>query len=310
MDPERLRLLFMGTSGFALPVLESLQASVHTVAAVVSRPPRRAGRGRRVTQPPVAERAEELMLPLLQPEELDDDFLGELRERTPDIIVTVDYGAWIPRPVLDATPLGVLNVHPSLLPRHRGAAPIERAILEGDETTGVAFMLTDEGWDTGPVLALYEEPIRESDNRRTLADRLAIIASERILDVLPAYARGELEPMPQKGRESYAGKIRKSETVLDWSEPAGKLERQVRALSPSPGARTTYGGKLLKILRAEVSETALGPGTVRAEDGVLETGTATKALRILELQPAGKRVMTAEEYLRGSPMATGETLGR
>ncbi len=307
---ERLDLVFLGTSSFAVPVLEALLASPHRVLAVVTRPPRPAGRGRKLAQPPVYRFMEGLNgPPVLQPRRLDAEFIGRVAELSPRVMVTASYGAWLPGEFLEAAPLGVVNVHPSLLPMYRGAAPVTRAILDGREETGVSFMLTDAGWDTGPLLAVFRERIRKDDTSGSLEERLALLASEKMAGVLENYARGELKPVPQSGEASYAEKISMEETWLDWNLPAHVLERMVRAFRPVPGARTSLKGRLLKIVSAGLRDGELPPGSVTAEGGILMVGCGDgHCLEILRLQPESKKVMTAGEFMRGGGIRTGDLL--
>jgi len=304
-----LKIIFLGTSTFALPILEALSGSLHTIQAVLTRPPKPAGRGKKLTQPPVADLAERLHLTLLQPPKLTQEFIREIRSLSPDLMVSADYGAWLPEALLNAAPLGVLNIHPSLLPRHRGAAPIPRAILAGETETGVTFMLTDSGWDTGPVIAQFEEPILYTDTAGTLEERLTALSAECLVTVIEDYASGILVPTPQAGPSDYAEKLSTEETWLDWQRPAEELDRTVRAFNPFPGARTRFKGKLLKILGVGFCHREVEPGKLFVSHGILSVGCGRGALCIKLLQPEGKRIMTAEEFLRGTPLETGERLG-
>jgi methionyl-tRNA formyltransferase len=305
-----LGIIFLGTSTFALPILEALSRSNHAIPAVVTRPPKPAGRGKKLTQPPVADLAASLGLTLLQPPKLTQEFISEIKSLSPDLMISADYGAWLPAALLEAAPLGVLNIHPSLLPKYRGAAPIPRAILSGETVTGITFMLTDSGWDTGPIIAQFEEPIHHTDTAGTLEERLVALAAESLLTVIDDYASGLLVPVPQEGPSDYAEKLSTGETWLDWNLTAEQLQRTVRAFNPIPGARTLHKGKLLKIMEVGFSHRHLEPGAVHVSDGTLAIGCGRGALRIVLLQPEGKRVMTAEEFLRGTPMETGERLGK
>lgn len=305
-----LRIVFFGTSAFAIPSLDGLLASRHTVLAAVTRPPRPAGRGRSLTQPPVHDHVRSVApgLQVLQPEKLSGDFIPLLRELAPDVMVTASYGAWLPENLLSIPGLGVVNVHPSMLPLYRGAAPVTRAILDGRGETGVSFMLTDSGWDTGPVIASFSEPILSGDTSGTLEERLAGLAGERLPGVLEDYGSGKLVPRPQTGEAVYAGKVETAETWLDWNRDAVYLERQVRAFQPFPGARTSWGGRLLKVVLASVSGIPVPQGEVRLDDGILVGCGDGGSLRILRLQPESRGMMTADEFLRGSGMRDGDRL--
>jgi len=300
-----LRVILLGTSTFVLPILNSLQNSIHEIVAVVTRPPRKAGRGRKLRQPPVAEAALHMGIDLMQPVKLSSDFVHELRKLSPDIMISADFGAWLSEELLEVAPYGVMNVHPSLLPKHRGAAPVARTILDGDTVTGVTFMLTDQGWDTGPIVQTFPENVRPDDTAGILEARLALLSSDRIEEVIDGYTSGLLKPVPQSGEADYADKLNTEETWLDWQRPASELERMIRAFQPSPGARTRHSGRLLKIIRAALSSIELEPGTVRIGPGLL-IGCGRGSLEILELQPEGKRVMSSEEFLRGSRLRSGD----
>lgn len=307
---EQLKLIFFGTSEFAIPSLVSLIGSPHKVLGAVTRPPRPAGRGRKLSQPPVYEyiSANEPGIPVHQPSKLDAAFTGMLEDMEPDLMITASYGAWLPGRLLRVAPLGVVNVHPSLLPLYRGAAPVARAILDGREDTGVSFMLTDEGWDTGPVIASFRVPIRSDDTAGSLEERLAGLAGDRVVSTLEEYRDGVIGPVPQSGDPVYAEKLTTEETWLDWSEDAERLERKIRAFNPSPGARTSFRGGMIKILTAGVVNDELPPGSVLVDGEDLIVGCGRGSLKVLELQPASKRGMTSAEFLRGSRISSGELL--
>ncbi|NOQ21649.1 MAG: methionyl-tRNA formyltransferase [Candidatus Aegiribacteria sp.] len=306
-----MRIIFLGTSGFAIPCLRALIESEHNILCVVSRPPRPAGRGKKLRQPPVAEYAHKNRLEIRQPEKLTGDFAGTLKSMKPELMVSAAYGAWLPKKLLAASPLGVVNIHPSLLPEYRGAAPIARAILDGREETGVSFMLTDSGWDTGPVIAVYHERILPADTTGSLQERLSVKAANNLIDVIEEYSTGKLVPKSQTEKALYADKITTDETWLDWNRSAQYLERKVRAFQPSPGARTMYSGKLLKIAEARVSYFDANPGEVVFRSGSLLVGCGgEESLEIIKLQPASKSVMSAAEFLRGARMKTGDKFGK
>lgn len=306
-----MRIIFLGTSGFAIPCLRALNDSEHDILCVISRPPRPAGRGKRLRQPPVAEYVHKNRIDILQPEKLNPDFVQTLKSMEPELMISAAYGAWLPERILKTTPLGVLNVHPSLLPQYRGAAPVARAILDGRDETGVSFMLTDNGWDTGPVIAVYRERILPLDTTGSLGKRLSEKAAENLVDVIEEYSSGRLVPENQSEEAIYAEKITTAETWLDWNSPAGYLERQIRAFQPSPGARTMYCGKLLKISNARLSQYDADPGDIVLKAGSLHVGCGgEESLEILKLQPASRSVMSTAEFLRGAMMKTGDKFGR
>jgi methionyl-tRNA formyltransferase len=254
-----LRVVFMGSPAFAVPSLEGLLQAGHDVALVLAQPDRPAGRGRQPTPPPVAAFARERGLSLFQPPTLKPpEAFARLREAAPDVIVVVAYGLILRREVLDLPPLGCLNVHASLLPRHRGAAPISAAILAGDAESGICLMQMEVGLDTGPVLACRSTPISQTDETPGLTERLALLGRDLLVEQLPRWAAGEITPQPQDAPlATYAPKIVREDARLDWSRPAVELARQVRAYRGWPDAFTTWQGKQVKVLAARVAAEAL-----------------------------------------------------
>ncbi len=252
-----LRIVFMGSPAFAVPSLDGLLAAGHDIVLVLAQPDRPAGRGRQPTPPPVAAFARERGLPLFQPPTLKPpEAFQRVREAAPDVIVVAAYGLILRREVLDLPPLGCLNIHASLLPRHRGAAPISAAILAGDPETGIGLMQMEVGLDTGPVLASVSTPIGPTDDTPTLTDRLALLGRDLLVETLPRWAEGAITPAPQDDTlATYAPKITREDARLDWSRPAVELERQVRAYRGWPDAFTTWQGKQVKVLAARVSPT-------------------------------------------------------
>jgi methionyl-tRNA formyltransferase len=306
-----MRIIFLGTSGFALPCLKVLLESENDLLCVISRPPRPAGRGKKLRQPPVAEYSHKKLLEIYQPEKLTGDFIDTLKSMDPDLFISAAYGAWLPKKLLEASQHGVVNVHPSLLPQYRGAAPITRALLDGREETGVSFMLTDSGWDTGPVIASIHEKILPTDTTGSLQERLAMEAADNLIDLIEGYSSGKLIPESQPEKALYADKITTDETWLDWNRSAQYLERKVRAFQPSPGARTMYSGKLLKISGARVSQCNAEPGEIVLKAGLLHVGCGgEESLEILQIQPASRSVMSTAEFLKGARMKTGDKLER
>jgi methionyl-tRNA formyltransferase len=310
--PRSITVVFLGTSDFAVPVLDALcEAPDIEVEAVVTRPARPAGRGRSLRQPPVAVRAGAEGLVIHQPEKLRKTFRETLRNSEADVMVSAAYGAYLPGWLLESAPLGVVNIHPSLLPKYRGAAPVPRAILDGETETGVTFMLTDSGWDTGPVLRILTESIGPSDTAGSLEKRLSRLAAANIADVLYDYSSGELFPVPQDGEPTYAEKISPEEAWMDWSLPAARLERMVRAFQPAPGARTVLRDRMLKILSAGVSGVVSEPGRVYlTPDGGMSIGCGEGSLRIDSVQPEGGRAMEVEAFVRGYRPREGEECRR
>jgi methionyl-tRNA formyltransferase len=294
-----VRTVYLGTSAFAAAVLDRLAASPHRPALVVTRPDRPQGRGRRLAPPPVAERARVLGLEVIQPERLHDpEPLARIDAVDPDALCVCAYGVLIREPLLSRTPI---NVHPSLLPRWRGAAPIERAIIAGDERTGVSIMHLTAGLDEGPVGLEAPEPIRPDDDFATLAGRLQELGGEllvRALDEQPEY-----RPQPAEG-VTYAAKIEAADRLLDPARTAEELERVVRALRPHIGARIAMpDGGFLGVIRSRVAEADIPAGRVEAVAGRLLLGCADGALELEEIRPPGGRAMAAADWLRGHPQA-------
>lgn len=312
MNPPRpLKIAFAGTPQFAAVALEALLHSPHRVVAVYTQPDRPAGRGRRLTPSPVKVLAQTHHLPVLQPTTLRNDaVLRRLREHGADVLVVAAYGLILPREALDACPLGAVNIHASLLPRWRGAAPIQRAILAGDRETGVTLMQMDEGLDTGAILAERATPIGPRDTAATLHDRLARLGADLLVETLPALAAGRIEPRPQdETRATYADKLNKAEARIDWTRPADHIDRQVRAFDPWPVAHTTLDGQTLRIWRARPQPGSAEPGTIVAagRDGIT-VGTGEGLLILEEVQLPGKRRMAARDLANARDL-TGRRLG-
>ncbi len=304
----KLKVIFLGTSVFALPALNSLHSSEDIdLSLVISRPDRPSGRGRKLSRPPVALLADELGIPLLQPEKLKE-INQILLEEAPDVMVSASYGGWLPNWLLGIAPLGVVNIHPSLLPKYRGAAPVIRTILEGEDSTGVCFMVTDEGWDTGDILKTVKRSVSGTETAGELESALAVEAADALPGLLSDYASGLLKPVAQKGEESYAEKVTPEEAVISWQKSAVEVLRMILAFNPVPGARTMNGSKMLKIYSAEISSLEGPPGEI-LETNPLVAGCGTGSIRLLEVQPQGKRRMAAEEFARGYRIERGAVLG-
>lgn len=289
-----MRVIFMGTPDFSVPALRAI-AACHDVAAVYSQPPRAAGRGQKPRPSPVHRAAETLGIPVRTPERLKSpEEQAAFAALGADVAVVVAYGLILPQPVLDAPRLGCLNIHASLLPRWRGAAPIHRAIMAGDAETGVAIMQMQAGLDTGPVLAEARTPIGPEDTTADLHDRLAEMGAALVGDVLDRLPL-PAAPQPSEG-VTYAQKIDKAEARIDWALPAPQVDRQIRGLSPFPGAWCMLGGERIKLLRSRLAAGAGAPGTV-LQGFTIACGTG--AVEVLEAQREGKRPMPAAEVLRG-----------
>lgn len=306
----------MGTPDFALPALESLVSSPHQVVGVVTQPDRPKGRGKKVQPSPVKKLALSLGLAVYQPERVKEaGFVDRLRELHPDVIVVVAFGQILPPSVLYLPPCGCVNLHASLLPRYRGAAPIQRAIMNGERETGVTTMLMDEGLDTGDILLQRTVPIYEEDTAGTLHDRLARIGAELLVETLDLMAKGTLVPRPQDHRlATYAPPLTLEDEIIDWRKPARDLYNQIRGLNPWPGARTWWENKVLKVWQAIVSDFPLPSGALPGEvvlsgrELVVATGKGCLALREVQLE-GGKR-LPVEDFLRGRLIPAGTVLGK
>ena len=312
---QPLRIVFAGTPDFAVPPLDALHAAGHRLVAAYTQPDRPAGRGQSLASSPVKQRALQLGIEVKQPASLkSDEAVARLRELAPDLMVVVAYGLILPQAVLDVPRHGCWNIHASLLPRWRGAAPIQRAILAGDEATGITIMQMDAGLDTGPMLLTRGTPIGPREEGGSLHDRLAGLGAEAIVAAIDGWQAGRVAPQPQPGDgATYAAKIRKEEARIDWAQPAVLIDRQVRAFNPWPVAETTWAGKQLRVWQAEPETGELwngaNPGVVvESAAGRLVVATGAGALRLTQVQLAGKRAMPAAEFLNAHPL-TGARLG-
>ncbi len=306
---EPLRLVVMGTTGFVLPSLAALLAAGHHVVAVYTQPPRPAGRGHQLRRTPVHEAAERLELEVRTPRTLKDaDAQAEFAALGADLAVVGAYGLLLPRPVLDAPRMGCINLHASLLPRWRGAAPIERAILAGDTETGISIFRMEEGLDTGPVYAMRPLPIDPTTTAPELHERLASLAAEMLPGVVAGLAAGTLTatPQPEPG-VTYARKLARDEGRLDFTESAQLIERRLRALNPAPGCWCEAKGERLGLLSARVSAATGAPGTIVALPLTIACGSG--ALAVTQVRRAGRRPMSPDELQRGFPLPVGTVLG-
>jgi methionyl-tRNA formyltransferase len=305
-----MKVLFYGTPDFALPTLEALLRR-HRVVAVVTQPDRPAHRGRRLTPPPVKQRAQAAGVPVVQPPRLRDPGWAErLAEFAPEVAVVVAFGQILPKAVLDVPPRGSINVHASLLPRYRGAAPVAWAIIRGERETGITTFRMDEGLDTGPILLQRATEIGPEETAGELARRLAALGAELLIETLDRL--DTLEPTPQRHEEAtLAPRLRKSDGDLDWSRPAPELVNRIRGCNPWPGASAaTEGGARLTIWRARaVGRGRLAaPGVLCRVDGALAVATGDGALVPVEVQPENRRTMPWQAYLRGARLDAGARL--
>ena len=311
MDRPRLRVVFLGSDRWSVPSLEALASSEHDVVLVGTREPKPAGRGSKLTPTPVADAARRLGLELVEPPTVKSgEGFDRLRDGAPDVLVVVAYGEILPRAVLELPRIAPVNLHFSLLPELRGAAPVQRAILDGLTATGVTTIRMDEGMDTGGVLLRAEEPIDPEDDAGSLGDRLAAIGARLLVDTIDRLAAGELEPAPQDhASATVAPKLTAGDRWIDWTQPADEIVRRVRALSPDPGASTRFRGDVLKVFRAAPRPERGAPGDVvevGPEGFVVAAGEG--AVAPLELAPAGRKRMAAADFLRGYRPKQGEHL--
>lgn len=304
-----LKIVFMGTPEFAVPSLSELLSNGFDIVRVYTQPPRRSGRGKQVTKSPVHQFAEIMGIPVATPESFrKPSVIDDLEALKADVACVVAYGQILPQRALDATQYGCLNLHGSLLPRWRGAAPVQRAIMAGDTQTGVQIMQMAKGLDTGDILLSETVSIKPTDTAATLAETLSRTGATLWPRALAALERGGLNPTAQCGTPTYAHKIEKSEARMDWAQNAQTLERHIRGLSPFPGAWFDVQGQRIKVhfAQVETGDPTARPGTLLDEG--LKVACARGALRLLVVQPSGKGKMSAEDFLRGNPLPTGTQL--
>jgi methionyl-tRNA formyltransferase len=301
-----MKIVFMGTPEFSVPVLDALCDAGHDIAAVYCQPPRPAGRGKKLRPTPVHARAQELGLEVRHPETLKTpESQSEFAALQADVAVVVAYGLLLPQTVLDAPKFGCLNIHASLLPRWRGAAPIHRAIMAGDEETGVCIMQMEAGLDTGPVLLRDATMIEAEETTAQLHDRLSAMGAAAIVTALARLEDLTPQPQPEEG-VTYAHKIDKAEARVDWTASGVEVDRKIRGLSPFPGAFVEVGGQRIKLLASRYVAQSGTPGTVL--DDALTVACGEGAVQLTRLQRAGKSAQTAEEFQRGVPLTMGMSL--
>lgn len=307
-DPSKLRLVFMGTPDFAVPALRALAQAGHHVVAAYCQPPKPAGRGQEIQKTPVHRAAEEMGIEVRTPKTLrDPDTQTALAALKPDAIVVAAYGLILPQAVLDSPRLGCLNIHGSLLPRWRGAAPIHRALLAGDSETGITIMRMEAGLDTGPMLLKDAIPLTSESTASSVHDALAEMGARLIVEALGKVAQGQLTEtrQPEEGA-TYATKLTREDGQIDWTHPASDIERQVRALNPWPGAFFKLGDEIIKVLKAEILETNAQAGTLLDDRFTVACGAG--ALRLLLVQRAGKKPTDGASFLRGARLEVGNRL--
>ncbi len=307
-----MRVIFWGSPQIAVaPLLTICESSRHQVVAVVCQPDRPKGRGRKLSAPPVKVAARRLGLPVIQPDRpRGEEFLAELSSFQPDISVVVAYGHILRPQVLELPPKGSINLHASILPAWRGAAPIQRAVAAGDTEGGLTVIQMDQGMDSGNIIAMHRMTIGQSETSGELASRMSEAGGPLLVDTLDHIERGEIEPLAQDhSLATFASKINREEGRVDWSTPCKTIADKIRAFDPSPGAWSTRAGEPLKLFRPRVVETSGAPGLVsRSEDGSLVVYCGEGAVALGEVQARGKRRMPAGDYLRGAPVADGEKL--
>lgn len=311
-----MKLIFCGTPQFAVPTLEKLVAEKFSVQLVITNPDEPRGRGHKVLPSPVKEAAVKHGLPVYQPARLKTDEAREhISQFKPDAIVIVAYGHIVPQWMIDVPPLGCINLHASILPKYRGAAPINWAIINGEKETGVTTMKIDAGMDTGDMLLEHREPLRDDDTTETLGERLSLTGADLMIETLRRLERGEITPQPQDSSQAtMAPKLRKEDGLIDWNRPAPEIARRVRGLIPWPGAFTSFRGKQLHLWRAEAIPAAghsqLAPGTITTEVAqfAVTCGEGT-LLAIHEVQLEGRKRLRAREFMNGARVESGETLG-
>jgi methionyl-tRNA formyltransferase len=309
-DNKKLRVIFMGTAAFALPTLRAL-ADAEEVITVFTQPDRPRGRGRKLAPPPTKELALDLDLPVIQPERVKDPpIIAQLEELKPDLIVVAAFGQILPPAILAMPPLGCINVHPSLLPKYRGAAPINWAIINGETQTGVTTYFMDAGMDTGPILLVREVEIGTDETAEELGERLAAIGEELARETVQGLTEQSLQPIPQDEKgASYAPLLQKANGLIHWDEEADRIRNQIRGMVPWPVAYTRWGDKRMKVFRAKIETRGGTPGEIISLKEGIEVACGTGSLIIEELQIEGGKRIRWDEFARGHRLTVGERLG-
>lgn len=307
-----MKIVFMGTPDFAVGTLQAIVEAGHDVAAVVTQPDKRKGRGKEIAMTPVKEKALEYGITVYQPEKVrDPEFIDILREINPDIMVVVAFGQILSKTILDLPKYGCINVHASILPKYRGAAPIQWAVIDGEKESGVTVQQMDEGVDTGDILKIVTTPLAADETGGSLFDRLAVIGAKALTDTLVEIENGTVKATPQQGEASHAGKLDKALGKIDFNKSAVQVERLIRGLNPWPSAYTYFNGKTLKIWKAEVTpcDDSYAPGTIYdVNKKSFSIACADGGIKVLELQLEGKKRMDTESFLRGTEVNEGISL--
>lgn len=302
-----MKIIFFGSTTFSLPIVQKINEEFKLLGAVITRP-KPQGRGLRVKLPEVAEWAESLKIPVYDPENPNDEaFIRFLSELNPDLFVLSAYGHILSAQLLKVPRFGGINVHPSLLPKYRGAAPIQRALMNGEKKTGISIFFMDEKVDHGKLIMQKEVPIESDENYGSLAQRLSLIAAEEINGVIRLIEKGSYSLIEQcESEKSYAPKIKKEETIVNWSLDTEKIYNLIRALSPVPGARTHFRGKELIILQTSIGDKRIEPGMLHIENQQLYVGTGDGSLVIKELKPENRRIISGRDFINGFRIKGGE----
>jgi methionyl-tRNA formyltransferase len=309
-----MRLIFLGTPDFAVPTLERVAAAGHDVAAVITQPDRPRGRGQQLEAPPIKVTAQRLGLPVHQPERIrTPEFIGFLAALRPEAMVVVGYGRIIPQTMIDIAPRGIINVHASLLPKYRGAAPVQWAVASGEERTGVTTMRIDAGLDTGDILLQADTPIGPEETAVELSARLAVLGAGLLVETLEELQRGTIAPRPQDhSKATYAPILAKEDGLADWKMPAGRVHDRVRGFQPWPGCHTRFRGGLLHIWKTSVGDHPApgAPGSLHPRKGhLLVTCGEGTSLELLEVQLEGRKKISAQAFLNGQHLSDNELLG-
>ena len=302
-----MRIIFFGTPSFAIPSLTGLIQSQHEIITVVTQPDKRKGRHRILAPPPVKELALSKGIHILQPEKMRDPlFLEELSGINPDLIVVVAYGKILPPQILKLPPYGCVNVHASLLPKYRGAAPIQWSLISGEKKTGVTTMLMDEGLDTGDILMQQETDIADDDTSKTMGEKLSKLGASLLLETIKQVHAGTIQPVPQAGTPTFAPPLKKEDGRIDWTKSAGEIRNFVRGMYPWPGAYCTLNSERIKIIRVKAFEGAGSVGRVERTGEELVVGTGKGFISIIDLQPEGKKIMKAGDFMQGRRLKAGD----